>query len=211
MLNFYRKGISPLMPKACRYVPSCSEYSIDAYKQYGDCRNAAGRGSCMTGAAGRVRGGCLAAPAVPLRVAAAQLPKRVWRRKPRDEPALCLTLPAAAGAAAGVAKGSVLTAWRLMRCNPVGERAAAWAQHSTANPGAPRLGRSDPASGPPHNSPPASDALPRTAGGNGYDPVQWPPPKLGWLFQADYSAEVAVALSIVGFVYLLETGAFNIL
>jgi hypothetical protein len=36
MLNFYRKGISPLMPKACRYVPSCSEYSIDAYKTYGE-------------------------------------------------------------------------------------------------------------------------------------------------------------------------------
>jgi hypothetical protein len=41
--------------------------------------------------------------------------------------------------------------------------------------------------------------------------VQWPPPKLGWLFQAEYSAEVAVALSLAGFVYLLETGAFNIL
>lgn len=46
--------ISPLMPKSCRYVPTCSEYSMEAYKKY------------------------------------------------------------------GVAKGTVLTAWRLCRCNPLG-------------------------------------------------------------------------------------------
>lgn len=46
--------ISPLMPKSCRYVPTCSEYSMIAYKKY------------------------------------------------------------------GVAKGSILTAWRLCRCNPLG-------------------------------------------------------------------------------------------
>lgn len=46
--------ISPLMPNSCRYVPTCSEYSMIAYKKY------------------------------------------------------------------GVVKGSVLTAWRLCRCNPLG-------------------------------------------------------------------------------------------
>eukprot|EP00879_Flechtneria_rotunda_P023118 GHRR01024439.1.p1 GENE.GHRR01024439.1~~GHRR01024439.1.p1 ORF type:complete len:184 (-),score=60.92 GHRR01024439.1:851-1321(-) len=50
----------------------------------------------------------------------------------------------------GVAKGTVLTAWRLLRCNP-------W-------------------------------------GGSGYDPTTWPPPKLAWAFQLQYSAEVAVVL-----------------
>ncbi|CAO2837010.1 unnamed protein product [Amaranthus hypochondriacus] len=35
MLNFYKREISPLLPKSCRYVPSCSEYSMIAYKKYG--------------------------------------------------------------------------------------------------------------------------------------------------------------------------------
>lgn len=35
MLQFYRQGISPLMPSSCRFVPSCSEYSIISYKTYG--------------------------------------------------------------------------------------------------------------------------------------------------------------------------------
>ncbi|KAL6133151.1 hypothetical protein ACLB2K_065388 [Fragaria x ananassa] len=54
MLKFYKREISPLMPNSCRYVPTCSEYSMEAYKRY------------------------------------------------------------------GVAKGTVLTAWRLCRCNPLG-------------------------------------------------------------------------------------------
>ncbi|GAB2230150.1 hypothetical protein Droror1_Dr00014407 [Drosera rotundifolia] len=54
MLRFYKREISPLLPKSCRYVPSCSEYSMIAYKEY------------------------------------------------------------------GVVKGTVLTAWRLCRCNPLG-------------------------------------------------------------------------------------------
>ncbi|KAL5709566.1 hypothetical protein ACHQM5_020241 [Ranunculus cassubicifolius] len=54
MLKFYKREISPLMPNSCRYVPTCSEYSMIAYKRY------------------------------------------------------------------GVAKGTILTAWRLCRCNPLG-------------------------------------------------------------------------------------------
>uniref|UniRef100_A0A6N2M4L3 Membrane protein insertion efficiency factor n=1 Tax=Salix viminalis TaxID=40686 RepID=A0A6N2M4L3_SALVM len=55
MLRFYKTGeISPLLPNSCRYVPTCSEYSMEAYKKY------------------------------------------------------------------GVVKGTVLTAWRLCRCNPLG-------------------------------------------------------------------------------------------
>ncbi|KAI7739553.1 hypothetical protein M8C21_014557 [Ambrosia artemisiifolia] len=35
MLRFYKNEISPLLPKSCRYVPTCSEYSMIAYKKYG--------------------------------------------------------------------------------------------------------------------------------------------------------------------------------
>ncbi|KAF6150333.1 hypothetical protein GIB67_034032 [Kingdonia uniflora] len=54
MLKFYKREISPLMPNSCRYVPTCSEYSMIAYKRY------------------------------------------------------------------GVLKGTILTTWRLCRCNPLG-------------------------------------------------------------------------------------------
>ncbi|XP_020276992.1 UPF0161 protein At3g09310 isoform X2 [Asparagus officinalis] len=53
-LRFYKREISPLLPSSCRFVPTCSEYSMEAYKKY------------------------------------------------------------------GVAKGTILTAWRLCRCNPLG-------------------------------------------------------------------------------------------
>ncbi|XP_028783559.1 UPF0161 protein At3g09310 isoform X1 [Neltuma alba] len=54
MLRFYKREISPILPKSCRYIPTCSEYSMEAYKKY------------------------------------------------------------------GVVKGTVLTAWRICRCNPLG-------------------------------------------------------------------------------------------
>ncbi|KAG2449832.1 hypothetical protein HYH02_005355 [Chlamydomonas schloesseri] len=56
MLAFYRNVMSPLMPSSCRFLPTCSNYSIESYKKF------------------------------------------------------------------GVVKGTVLTAWRLMRCNPWGGR-----------------------------------------------------------------------------------------
>ena len=34
-LQFYKSFISPLMPSVCRYQPSCSSYSVDAYTKYG--------------------------------------------------------------------------------------------------------------------------------------------------------------------------------
>ncbi|KAK8944562.1 UPF0161 protein [Platanthera zijinensis] len=54
MLKFYKREISPILPSSCRYVPTCSVYSMEAYKRY------------------------------------------------------------------GVAKGTILTIWRLCRCNPIG-------------------------------------------------------------------------------------------
>lgn len=38
LINFYRKGISPLYPPTCRYVPTCSEYALLAVEKYGICR-----------------------------------------------------------------------------------------------------------------------------------------------------------------------------
>lgn len=32
---FYRRFISPLKPRCCRYVPSCSEYALEAIMTHG--------------------------------------------------------------------------------------------------------------------------------------------------------------------------------
>ena len=32
---FYRGYISPMTPPSCRFVPTCSEYAIEAIKKYG--------------------------------------------------------------------------------------------------------------------------------------------------------------------------------
>lgn len=32
---FYRGAISPLTPAACRYVPTCSQYALEAIDKYG--------------------------------------------------------------------------------------------------------------------------------------------------------------------------------
>ena len=53
LLRFYRNSLSPLMPKSCRFLPTCSEFAQISYRKF------------------------------------------------------------------GVVKGTVLTAWRLLRCNPL--------------------------------------------------------------------------------------------
>ena len=35
MIDFYRKGISPLTPPSCRFIPTCSEYAMQAIERYG--------------------------------------------------------------------------------------------------------------------------------------------------------------------------------
>ena len=35
LIKFYKFFISPLFGNSCRYLPTCSEYSIDALKSYG--------------------------------------------------------------------------------------------------------------------------------------------------------------------------------
>lgn len=35
LLRFYKAVISPLLPSACRFHPTCSEYMMEAVKRYG--------------------------------------------------------------------------------------------------------------------------------------------------------------------------------
>ena len=35
LLRGYKWALSPLLPAACRYVPSCSEYAMEAVERYG--------------------------------------------------------------------------------------------------------------------------------------------------------------------------------
>ena len=35
MVRFYRRAISPYTPPSCRFVPTCSEYALEALEKYG--------------------------------------------------------------------------------------------------------------------------------------------------------------------------------
>lgn len=35
LINLYRKYISPLKAPCCRFVPTCSQYAIEAIEKYG--------------------------------------------------------------------------------------------------------------------------------------------------------------------------------
>jgi uncharacterized protein len=35
LLRVYKWALSPLLPAACRYVPTCSEYAMEAVDRYG--------------------------------------------------------------------------------------------------------------------------------------------------------------------------------
>jgi putative membrane protein insertion efficiency factor len=37
-LKVYKLAISPLLPPACRFIPTCSEYAVDAISRYGAAR-----------------------------------------------------------------------------------------------------------------------------------------------------------------------------
>jgi uncharacterized protein len=39
-LRLYQRLISPLLPPACRYVPTCSEYARDAVELHGPAKGA---------------------------------------------------------------------------------------------------------------------------------------------------------------------------
>ena len=35
LVKFYRRNISPLRPPCCRYIPTCSQYALEALEKYG--------------------------------------------------------------------------------------------------------------------------------------------------------------------------------
>ncbi|MBQ5831217.1 MAG: membrane protein insertion efficiency factor YidD [Alistipes sp.] len=35
LVKFYQYCISPLTPPSCRYVPTCSQYAVEALRKYG--------------------------------------------------------------------------------------------------------------------------------------------------------------------------------
>ena len=35
LINLYKKLLSPILPASCRYVPTCSQYTLEAIKKYG--------------------------------------------------------------------------------------------------------------------------------------------------------------------------------
>jgi len=34
-IRAYQRGLSPLLPRSCRYEPSCSQYAVDALRGFG--------------------------------------------------------------------------------------------------------------------------------------------------------------------------------
>jgi putative membrane protein insertion efficiency factor len=38
LVRFYQLAVSPWMPPACRYTPTCSAYAIDALREHGALR-----------------------------------------------------------------------------------------------------------------------------------------------------------------------------
>src|SRR5713101_6830137 len=41
LLRGYKTVLSPFLPPACRYVPTCSEYAVEAIERYGAFRGSA--------------------------------------------------------------------------------------------------------------------------------------------------------------------------
>ncbi|MEF9896353.1 MAG: membrane protein insertion efficiency factor YidD [Clostridia bacterium] len=35
IIRFYKRQISPSLPPACRFMPTCSEYAMEAIERYG--------------------------------------------------------------------------------------------------------------------------------------------------------------------------------
>jgi putative membrane protein insertion efficiency factor len=38
LIRFYKKAFSPFLPSACRFYPTCSEYTYQAIEKYGFLR-----------------------------------------------------------------------------------------------------------------------------------------------------------------------------
>jgi putative membrane protein insertion efficiency factor len=40
LIAFYKRAISPLLPRSCRFYPSCSTYAAEAIERHGAARGA---------------------------------------------------------------------------------------------------------------------------------------------------------------------------
>lgn len=38
LIRLYQRGISPYRPPCCRFVPTCSQYAVEAIEKYGALR-----------------------------------------------------------------------------------------------------------------------------------------------------------------------------
>jgi len=38
LIRFYRREVSPLRPSCCRFIPTCSQYALEAVEKYGAVR-----------------------------------------------------------------------------------------------------------------------------------------------------------------------------
>ena len=38
LIRFYQKNISPMRPPCCRFIPTCSQYALEAVEKYGICK-----------------------------------------------------------------------------------------------------------------------------------------------------------------------------
>lgn len=38
LIRFYQRHISPFLPPRCRYIPTCSQYALEAVEKYGVCK-----------------------------------------------------------------------------------------------------------------------------------------------------------------------------
>jgi uncharacterized protein len=39
-IRFYQRAISPLLPRRCKYHPTCSQYAVEAVREFGALRGA---------------------------------------------------------------------------------------------------------------------------------------------------------------------------
>ena len=37
-IRFYQAAVSPLFPPRCRFIPTCSQYALEAIEKYGACK-----------------------------------------------------------------------------------------------------------------------------------------------------------------------------
>ncbi len=54
LVRFYQYAISPLLPPGCRYLPTCSEYTLEALRKHGAIKG----GWLALKRIGRCRPGC---------------------------------------------------------------------------------------------------------------------------------------------------------